>query len=226
MVYLDNLSHCFGGLLLPFIIMCKQFVKSVAFLVNVLVFSCYAYDLLYDCVASLMLWKQTWKHWHFQSKISQREWTVAVCECFGIWDSIQGDSKGNHKLHLKECAKSVCAWCCLERLTYSADCCFICRSLSWSQQHYRFTIFLAASVSFNNIWQSLLDFDWSGSKNRCETLGVCVLLKNHQSIVSSQHLRQIQCLVFQIVVQWHIFHHKLMHIDQEHFTSMELNFLR
>lgn len=138
---------------------------------------------------------------------------------------IKGTAKSTTNCILRSVRK-VCVHDIVWIASYSADCCFLYRSLSWSQQHYRFTIFLAASVSFNNIWQSQLDFDWSGSKNRCEALGACVLLKNHQYMVSSQHLRQIECLVFQIVVQWHISHHELMHIDQEHFTSMEHNFLR
>ncbi len=112
---------------------------------------------------------------------------------------IKGTAKSTTNCILRSVRK-VCVHDIVWIASYSADCCFLYRSLSWSQQHYRFTIFLAASVSFSNIWQSLLDFDWSGSKNRCEALGACVLLKNHQYIVSSQHLRQIECLVFQIVV--------------------------
>jgi hypothetical protein len=96
----------------------------------------------------------------FKVKISQREWTVAVCECFGFWHSNQGDIKVDHKLHLKECAKSVCVQCCLECLTYSADCCFLYQSLSWSQQHYRFTVSwlpLFLSIIFDKVCWILID---------------------------------------------------------------------
>jgi hypothetical protein len=204
--------------------MCKQFVKSVAILVTVLVFSCYAYDFaLWLCCFSYAL-KADLKTLAFSKYLKESELSQSV----SVLDSgtvIKGTAKSTTNCILRSVQK-VCVhdivWNAshtVQTVVFSIDHWADPNSITGSQFSW-LPLFL--SIIFDKVCWILIDLVQKTDVKLLE----CVLLKNHQSIVSSQHLRQIQCLVFQIVVQWHIFHHKLMHIDQEHFTSMEHNFLR